>query len=296
MVEFLVRRERKLDVKADVAVRRLARLEKEQSQLEDEESEASFPDALADRTKFVKLVVDKWFVDKGFGFGKVHTSEVIFIHASVVRGAEVLMIGSDAWVQVVRDDARAQGSIEHASQGTRRVEEERDKERASKVAEQVRRVWEKKVSEVCSHPPGLHDAPAKTGNVTDSPFSLAASSFSCRERQFSQQAQESATTQEGSVELNHVQPLAPKKSQPCLTKLGFYVKAIGKDESLMRGQFTIMKLGSLRKERDHWRTLAVAKQRLQDKKEEAWEPFQRQRRLGAARREEFERAVQAEST
>ena len=29
MVEFLVRRERKLDVKADVAVRRLARLEKE---------------------------------------------------------------------------------------------------------------------------------------------------------------------------------------------------------------------------------------------------------------------------
>ena len=31
MVEFLVRRERKLDVKADVAVRRLARLEKEHS-------------------------------------------------------------------------------------------------------------------------------------------------------------------------------------------------------------------------------------------------------------------------
>ena len=43
MVEFLVRRERKLDVKADVAVRRLARLEKEHSQLEDEEREASLP-------------------------------------------------------------------------------------------------------------------------------------------------------------------------------------------------------------------------------------------------------------
>ena len=69
MVEFLVRRERKLDVKADVAVRRLAWLEKEHSQLEDEEREASLPDALADRTKIVKLVVDKWFVDKGFGFG-----------------------------------------------------------------------------------------------------------------------------------------------------------------------------------------------------------------------------------
>ena len=46
MVEFLVRRERKLDVKADVAARR--RL---------------LPDALADRTKVEKLVVDKWFVD-----------------------------------------------------------------------------------------------------------------------------------------------------------------------------------------------------------------------------------------
>ena len=108
MVDFLVRRERKLDMKADVAVRRLARLEQEHSQLKDEEREASLPDALADRTKVVKLVVDKWFIDKGFNFGKVPTGEVIFIHASVVRGAEVLMIGTDAWVQVVRDDARAQ--------------------------------------------------------------------------------------------------------------------------------------------------------------------------------------------
>ena len=109
MVEFLVRRERKLDVKADVAVRRLARLEKEHSHLEDEECEASLPDALADRTKVVKLVVDKWFVDKGFGFGRVPTGEVVFIHASVVRGAEVLTIGTGAWVQVVHDDTRAQG-------------------------------------------------------------------------------------------------------------------------------------------------------------------------------------------
>ena len=109
MVEFLVRRERKLDVKADVAIRRLERLERENLQLEDEVLESSLPDALADRTKVVKLVVDKWFVDKGFGFGKVPSGEVVFIHASVVQGAEVLMIGTEAWVQVVSDDARAQG-------------------------------------------------------------------------------------------------------------------------------------------------------------------------------------------
>ena len=122
MVEFLVRRERKLDVKADVAVTRLALLEKERSQLEDEEHKASLPVARQDRTKVVKLVVDKWFVDKGFGLGKVPTGEVVSIHASVVRGAEVLAIGTNAWVQVVRGDARAQGVSSIQSLETRRVE------------------------------------------------------------------------------------------------------------------------------------------------------------------------------
>ena len=97
-------------MKADVAVLRLERLEKENSQLEDEEREASLPDATADKTKVVKLVVDKWFFDKGFGFGRVPTGEVVFTHASVVRTAEVLTLGTDALVQIVDEDARAQGS------------------------------------------------------------------------------------------------------------------------------------------------------------------------------------------
>ena len=64
--------------------------------------DASLTEALAD-----KPVVDMWFVDNGFGFGKVHSGEVLFIHANAVQGAEVLTIGTDAWVQVVNDDARA---------------------------------------------------------------------------------------------------------------------------------------------------------------------------------------------
>ena len=92
VVAFLVRRERKLDVKADVAIRRLERLEQENLQMEDEALEASLPESLADKTKVVELVVGKFFVDKGFGFGKVPTGEVVFIHASVVRGAEDLTI------------------------------------------------------------------------------------------------------------------------------------------------------------------------------------------------------------
>ena len=57
----------------------------------------------------MKVVVDKWFVDKGYGFGRAPAGEVVFIHASTVQGAEVLTIGTDAWVQVVNDDARTQG-------------------------------------------------------------------------------------------------------------------------------------------------------------------------------------------
>ena len=44
----------------------------------------------------MKLLVDKWFVDKGFSFGKVPLGEVV-IHASAVQGAEVLLIGTEAW-------------------------------------------------------------------------------------------------------------------------------------------------------------------------------------------------------
>ena len=63
------------------------------------------------------MLVDKWFVDKGYGFGKAPTGEIIFIHAGAVQGAEVLMIGTDAWVQVVNDDARAQEGTEQRKPG-----------------------------------------------------------------------------------------------------------------------------------------------------------------------------------
>ena len=168
MVEFLVRRERKLDAKTDVAVRRLERLEREQDEQDDHDREASMTEALADKTKVVKLVVDKWFVDRGFGFGKVPTGEIVFIHASAVVGAEVLTIGTDAWVQVVNDDARARGGYRaRRAWGQDVWQAEKDKEKANKVAQQVRRAGaltaelaaqsEKKTAAVCDQPPGLDE-------------------------------------------------------------------------------------------------------------------------------------------
>ena len=104
------------------------RLEIERSQLEDERAASLEPSRT--NTKVVKLTVDKWFVDKGFGFGKVQTGEVVFIHASVVHGAEVLAVGADARTQVVSDHAGAEGGIELERRGiTERGRRRRTKRR-----------------------------------------------------------------------------------------------------------------------------------------------------------------------
>ena len=53
---------------------------------------------------------------------------------------EVLTIGTDTWVQVVNDDARAQGEYRARRAWRRRTwKAERDKEKANKVAQQVKR-------------------------------------------------------------------------------------------------------------------------------------------------------------
>ena len=90
------------------------------------------------------------------------------LHASAVQGAEVLTIGTDAWVQVVNDDARAQeGYRAKKAWGRNAWKAERDKENANKVAQQVRRAAaltaelaaqsEKKTAAVCDQPPELDE-------------------------------------------------------------------------------------------------------------------------------------------
>ena len=78
--------------------------------------------------------------------------------------------------------------------------------------------------------------------------------------------------------------------------LSLLANVTGKDEASMRPKFEGMKLEDLRRERDRWKKRAEEKQRLRGKKEEAWELFQRQPRLGASRREEFEREYKQKVT
>ena len=83
-----------------------------------------------------------------------------------MQGAEVLTIGTGRERWCSKEKCRAR-----MAWGRSAWEEEMDNEKASKVAEQVRRAEklmaelaaqsEKKVSEVCSHPPGLHGEPAE---------------------------------------------------------------------------------------------------------------------------------------
>ena len=176
-----------------MAVRRLERLEKENFQLEDEEHEASFADVLADKAKVAKLLVETWFVDKASASAKSPPTKSSSSTPALSKAPRSSRSAQDAWVQVVNDDARAQeeGVTSTQNFGDRNAwKEERDKEKASSVARQVRRAAaltaelaaqsENKVSVVCDHPLGLRDEPAKPGNVTSlatsSPFSLVASS------------------------------------------------------------------------------------------------------------------------
>ena len=138
-VGVLVRRERCAETKTELATRRLNRMEKRDEGSE-AECEATLEEALINQSKVVKVIVDKWFVDRGFGFGKTPTGEIVFIHASAVHGADVLKIGTDALVQVVNDDARAQqGYRARRAWGQDVWKAEKDKERANNVAQQERR-------------------------------------------------------------------------------------------------------------------------------------------------------------
>ena len=281
MLEFLVRRERKVDTQAEAATRRLERLEREKEDEEDREHETNLEEALTDKTKVVNLVVDKWFVDRGFGFGKVPTGEIVFIHANAVVGAEVLTIGTDAWVQVVNDDARAQGGYRaRRAWGQDVWKAEKDKEKANKVAQQVRRAAaltaelaaqsEKKTAAVCDQPPGLDEL---AGHI-EAPNMGAGGSHP----QATMMPDPWATYK------------CPSASQAIVTSplpasQGFS-NFSGKSR---KGQPRSDTRTQQVKERDRWSKQEEEKQRLQDKREEAWQLFQRQPSWGPKRREDFER-------
>ena len=130
LLGVLVRRERSAETKAEIAARRLDRMEQEHCEANDVEHEANLQEALSSQSKAVKVLVDKWFVDKGYGFGKAPTGEIVFIHASAEQGAEVLTIDTDAGASGERRSSSPGGVPSKESLGAKRVEG-REGQRAS---------------------------------------------------------------------------------------------------------------------------------------------------------------------
>ena len=323
LIGVLVRRERCAEVKTEVAARRLERMEREEDDADDAEHEADLREALENQTKVVRLVVDKWFVDRGFGFGKTSAGEIVFIHASLVQGAEVLMVGTDAWAQVVNDHARAEGGYRaRRAWGRNAWKQESDREKANRMAQQVRRAAaltaelaaqsEKKTAAVCDQPPGLDElaghieapnmgAGGSHPQATMMPDPWATGS---RPSASEKQAMTGAPSEINSLALliqgSFVFPGRVRGARPKSTTraqdnaamleetLSLFVEATGKDEASMRQQLVSKRPEELRRSREFWKTRVEEKQRFQMKKKEAWEFFRRLPSFNPKKQEDFE--------
>ena len=65
LLGVLVRRERCAETKAEIAARRLERVEEEQYEADDAEHEVNFQQAFTNQSKVAKVLVDNCFADKG---------------------------------------------------------------------------------------------------------------------------------------------------------------------------------------------------------------------------------------
>ena len=317
LVGVLVRRERSAESKAEVAARRQDRMEQEHHEADDAEHEASLEEALSNQSKAMKVLVDKWFVDKGYGFGEAPTGEVVFIHASTVQGAEVLTIGTDAWVQVVNDDARAQGRYRaKRAWGRDAWKAERDKEQANKVAQRVRRAAaltaelaaqsEKKTAAVCDQPPGLDElarhieAPNMGAGGSHPQAAMMPdpwATYKCPSTEEGQTTSNAPPANKGALALTKGFRESRSRSatrnmetRSMVDKtLDFYMKATGRDGTQKREELVNMRPGELRRSLERWQTSAEEVQRLRDKKEHAWDFYSRVPNFRRMKKEDFER-------
>ena len=167
------------------------------------------------------------------------------------------MIGTDAWVQVVRDDARAQGGYRACKAwGPRRVERgERQREgkqsgRASEASSGVDGRVGSSVGERSLRGVQPSSGLARRGGRCHTAAHLQY--LSCHQQFLSRQARVSSASPESSVKDGLTREL---KKRPALVDetLSFLAKVTGKDEASMRPKFEGMKLEDLRRERDRWR-------------------------------------------
>ena len=69
----------------------------------------------------------------------------------------------------------------------------------------------------------------------------------------------------------------------------FYVKATGRDGTQKRQELVNMRPGELKRSLERWQARAKEVQRLQDKKEQAWDFYSRVPSFGRRKKEDFEK-------
>ena len=282
LLGVLVRKERCAETKAEIEARRFDRMERERDQESEAECEATLEEAPADHSKVARVIV-----------GKTPSGQVVFIHASAVQGAEVLKIGTDARVEVVNDDARAQGRYRaRRAWGQDAWKAEKDKERANKVAQQVRRAAaltaelaaqsEKKTAAVCDQPPGLGEL---AGHIEAPNMGAGGSHL-----QATVMPDPWATYKCPSARDNQAETTAETNRIPAdrgvLAQTRMFRGA--RLRSATRAPSTRSRGPNLTKEESQQRNRTEQEQRLCRKKEEAWELYQRQPTLTRKTRENFE--------
>ena len=212
--------------------------------------------------------------------------------------------------QVVSDHARAEGGYRtRKAWGRRAWEEEKDRERASRAAQQVRRAAaltaelavqsENQVFDVCSHPPGLSDEPQvapRSHLVNDSPPCSPPSLGVCETPSstlpVNAKPLQGARVSHLAGSLRTSRPRSSTRAQNNAAvleeTLRLFVEATDKDEASMRQQLVNKRPAELLRDRDFWRTRVEEKQRFQAKKKEAWEFFRRVLSFKPKSQEEFE--------
>ena len=166
-------------------------------------------------------------------------------------------------MQVVNDEARAEGGYRARNAWGRSAwKEKKDREKANRVAQQVKRAAaltaelaaqsEKKVSVVCDHPPGLRDEPAEHSTAPN--VGAGGSHPQAEMMQHSPFASQLLPTGKGFFNLaggfrgGRSRSTTRAQEAASLTDetLNFFVKATGNDEASMRQQLTSQKREELR--------------------------------------------------
>ena len=111
-----------------------------------------------------------------------------------------------------------------------------------------------------------------------------------RQADVSLQTRSPSLSQKGSVKLDPGQPHETWRQEAWLTKLWTSTwKATGRDGTQKREELVNMRPGELRRSLERWQARAKEMQRLQDKKEHAWDLHSRVPNFRLKNKENFEK-------